>query len=55
MAQNIRLTDLKKVRILDPAAGCGILSCAAVESIISKYYKINTIETSCLRNRQEIR
>ena len=44
MAQNIRLTDLEKVRILDPAAGCGILSCAAVESIISKYCKINTIE-----------
>ena len=34
----------RKVRILDPAAGAGILCCAAVEALVSRCLKPDTIE-----------
>ena len=38
------MADGRKVRILDPAAGAGILCCAAVEALVSRCLKPDTIE-----------
>ena len=43
MAERISLTG-NRVRILDPAAGAGILSCAVVEALSSRVLKPNEIE-----------
>lgn len=43
MAEKIQVNE-PKLRILDPAAGSGILCCAAVESLISRNPKPTTIE-----------
>jgi len=34
----------RKVRVLDPAAGAGILCCAAVEALVSRHRNLGTIE-----------
>ena len=38
------MADGRKVRILDPAAGAGILCCAAVEALVSRRLKPDAIE-----------
>ena len=38
------MADGRKVRILDPAAGAGILCCAAVEALVSRCLKPDVIE-----------
>ena len=43
MASHIHIAK-RRIRILDPAAGAGILSCAAVESLLSRNASIDSIE-----------
>ena len=43
MAQQIQVTG-NRLRVLDPAAGAGILACAAVEALVSRPAKPETIE-----------
>ena len=43
MAGRIAVED-RKLRVLDPAAGAGILCCAAVEALVSRYTKPQVIE-----------
>ena len=43
MAEGVQLEE-SGLRILDPAAGSGILSCAAVETLVSKNSKLDAIE-----------
>ena len=43
MAARITM-DEQKLRVLDPAAGAGILCCAAVEALVSRHTKLRVIE-----------
>ena len=43
MAERIKVSG-PKLRILDPAAGAGILCCAAIEALVSRDSKPNIIE-----------
>lgn len=43
MATRIKV-NARKVRVLDPAAGAGILCCAAVEELVSHHRNVGTIE-----------
>ncbi len=45
MSEQVK-TVARKVRILDPAAGSGILCCAAVETLVSRRTKPNAIDLS---------